>query len=685
MSRKVFASTETASACAALFPGSVEGIQQIVVDAKARALQALGTVYAAAGLRSFANTAQATDLASAEVGISSGILSVVKNVSPDKKLRDEANKQIVDLQAFVIDQFGANRQLYSAFKEYVSTEEWTRGAAQGGVSGERRYWLEEELKDFKRRGFELPEAQFAEIVALQKELSALSTKFSTNVAEDTTEVRFPLAALAGVPESVVKGLKPAADDPTLLVLKMDYPTYFGVMKNCEVAATRQAMSNAFENRAFPANLDVLKDVITRRHKLATMLGYTSYAHYDLENKMAKTPDTAQRFVDDLIPRLQHKWALEKQVLLRNLHPSVTLTAAGDIPAWDIAFCINNVKKTELNVSETVIQEYFPLDSTVQALFTVYQKFFDITFVTHDNASGLLWHKDTSMLEVRSNRTTTCIGYIVLDLFPREGKFSHACCHSVVPPVLQDDGTFSPALSVVLANFPAATADAPALFLHDDVETFFHEFGHAIHGLMGRTAMATFAGTRVKRDFVELPSQMLEEWLWEPEILQLVTKHYKTGDTLPIALIDAKVASKNAFSGRDSLRQLQFATYALAIFDAPFAAGQGPHGLDTTALFRAVQSPILGGVQYSETAHFECAFGHLMGYAATYYGYMWSEVFAQDVFEFIKAEKGLLSPVLGRRYVDNIIGVGGGDDPNAMLTRFLGRPPNADAFLRKLGV
>ena len=675
MSRRIFADVRAAATCAALFPRTVEGIQQIVADAKSRALGSLEQIYSPAGPRTFSNTAAASDLAAAEVGVSSSILSVVKNVSPDKLLRDEANKQIVDLQAFVIDQFSSNKRLYAAVKEYCATDEWTGGK----ITGERQYWLSEELKDFKRRGFDLPEDEFAQVVALQKELSALSTAFSTNVAEDKSEVRVKEAELQGVPEGIVKGLKHAEDGS--LILKMDYPTYFGVMKNCEVASTRQAMNNAFDNRSFPANLDVLKQVVAKRHRLATMLGYPSYAHFDLESKMAKTPETAQKFVDDLIPRLQQKWAQEKAVIVRSLHPSVVLTANGDIPSYDIAFCINNVKKTELNVSESLIQEYFPLGSTVQALFSIYEKFFDITFVKHENGVAL-WHQDASTLEVTCNKTHQLLGFIVLDLFPREGKFSHACCHSVVPPLAQEDGTFSPALSVVLANFPAPTPENPALFLHDDVETFFHEFGHAIHGLMGRTAMATFAGTRVKRDFVELPSQMLEEWLWEPEILQIVTKHYKTGEPLPNQLIEAKVASKNAFSGRDSLRQLQFATYSLGIYGLPFAAGSD---LDTTSLFRSIQPKIMAGIAYSETSHFECAFGHLMGYAATYYGYMWSEVFAQDVFQYIKDRDGLLSAELGRRYVDCIIGVGGGKDPNEMLANFLGRAPNADAFLKKLGV
>jgi thimet oligopeptidase len=686
MNSRVFADVSTASRCAQLFPRSVAGIQQIVADAKVRGLAALRAICNQPAPRTFLNTAQASDLARAEIGISAGILSVVKNVSPEKDLRDEANKQIIELEAFIIDNFSSNKKLYAAVKEYTLSEEWADSSA---ITGERRYWLEEELKEFRRRGFELPDDKFDEVVQLQKELSVLSTAFSSNVAEDKSEIVVEISNLLGVPESVVKALHPKSEEEkSLLVLKMDYPTYFGVMKNCEVAETRKRMSFAFENRAFPANLNILKDVILKRHQLAVLLGFPSYSHYDLESKMAKSPEAAQSFVDNLVPGLQKKWAKEKEVLTRKLHPSVVLTPEGNIQSYDVAFCMNNVKKTELNVDETAIREFFPMSSTVQALFDIYQRFFDITFTKMENGDEL-WHKDTSTLAVSCNRRKILLGHIVLDLFPREGKFSHACCHSVVPAVLitEDAETkvFSPALSVVIANFPGGTPDAPPLFTHDDVETFFHEFGHAIHGLMGRTVMASFAGTRVKRDFVELPSQMLEEWLWEPEILQLVTKHYKTGETLPQALIDAKIASKNAFSGRDSLRQLQFATYALSIFGLPFSAESGSEKLDTTRLFQSIQPKVMPGIEYAKDAHFECAFGHLMGYAATYYGYMWSEVFAQDVFQYIKDRNGLLSAELGKRYVDCIIGAGGARDPNELLKDFLGREPNAVAFLGKLGV
>lgn len=678
MTTRLFTEVRTVAECAALFPKTTTAVAELAAAAKARALTALEAVYATAEPRTFQNTAVSIDLAAANLDASASILSVVKNTHTDSAVREEARKWMVDLDAFSIDHFSSNRKLYNALKSIDASTVPT-------ARSEYQYWLENELKDYRRRGMDLPDETFAKVVALEKEISECTTQFNSNVAEDNTQVLIGLDGLTGVPAGIVSGLKKTEDGQSY-ILKMDYPTYFGVMKNCEVAATRKAMSDAFERRAFPKNEPVLRDVIFKRNQMASMLGYASFSDFDLDSKMARTPAIAQKFIDDLVPRLQIKWNQELAFLKQNLHSSVVLSDAGEIQYYDIAFCMEHAKKQLLNVDETTIQEYFPMNTTVKALFDIYEAFFDIVFESHEVGSEL-WHKDVTVLAVKDRQTKDLIGHIVLDLFPREGKYSHACCHSVVPPALTDDGkTFSPSLSVVLANFPAATETKPPLFLHSDVETFFHEFGHAIHGLMGRSHMATFAGTRVKRDFVELPSQMLEEWLWEPSILSKVTSHYETKETLPESLIKAKVASQNAFSGRDSLRQLQFATYSLSIFGNPFStSAKTPEELDAANLFCGIQPRLIPGVQFSNDNHFECAFGHLMGYAATYYGYMWSEVFAQDVFDYIRSHDGLLSAEMGRRYVDCIIGVGGAEDPNDMLKKFLGREPNSDAFLKKLGV
>ena len=498
------------AALAGLFPKTVAEVATLAEETKARALDDLSKIVGPSSSfassdagRDFTNTAAASDFAEASFAVSLSVLALVKSTNTDKEIRDAAAKALVDVRAFHIDNFANNKPLYKGLKSLDAAN----------LDTDRKYWLGETLLDYERRGMGLDDANFEKVVALQKQISELGTKFDTNISEDKTTILASKDELEGVPESSIAGLKTEGEGDALkYILGMDYPTFFAVMKNCTVAATRERMFLAFEGRAHPVNNDILHDIIRLRGELATILGFKTYTEYDLSSKMAKTPEVAKNFIDGLIPGLQKKWALERAELFApdQLHPSIKLTADGDVQVYDVPFAMNEYKKTKLNVSETQIQEYFPMDSTVEALFKIYQSFFDITFEKCElGEDSQFWHKDVSVLAVKDNTDGgKLLGYCVLDLFPREGKYSHACCYGLMPAFLQGetDGkeNFSPAIAVVLANFPAAQGDRPALFMHDDAVTFFHEFGHAIHGLMGRTKMATCAGTRVKRDFVELP-------------------------------------------------------------------------------------------------------------------------------------------------------------------------------------
>uniref|UniRef100_A0A7S1Q596 Peptidase M3A/M3B catalytic domain-containing protein n=1 Tax=Neobodo designis TaxID=312471 RepID=A0A7S1Q596_NEODS len=671
---------DNAAACAALFPQTKEGIAALVEAAKSQTATALEAITTATddAARTYDNTVRAADLSAANLSVAACSLALVKDTHVDKDIRAAAAEAVVELEKLSIDAFSSNKALYKAFKAVPQ-------GAIDAATAQRKYWYDEKMLDFKSKGLELPDDKFAEVVALRKRLAELDTKFSENIAEDKRTIVVPIAECAGVPQPILDGCKKVDDDKSY-ELGMDYPTYFGVMKNCTVASTRKAMQTAFENRAHPANLPVLHEVIQLRHQLATKLGFASYAHLDLCDKMAKTPETAQTFVESLFPKMSDKWALERQKLIdAGLPESVELVGEkkDTFRSFDLAFVMNKYKQDRLSVDEQAIREYFPLESTVKALYDIYENFFDISF---ESVKGqAFWHPEVEAMAVTDKRTGKLLGHIILDLFPREGKFSHACCHGILPPLQHDDGNFAPAVSVVVANFPKATADRPALFLHDDVETFFHEFGHAIHYLWGRGEMATTAGYNVKMDFVELPSQMLEEWMWDPKILKGASRHYKTGEPLPDDLIAKKIESKRAFSGRDGLRQLAFGHTALTFFNDKMGAVDSPDAIDTTAAQTAIDERIMTNVQRNPDGHFQCSFGHLMGYGACYYGYMWSKVFALDVFREIKAADGLLDPTVGRKYADTILGCGGGRDPNESLRMFLGRDPKPDAFFEDMGL
>ena len=292
-------------------------------------------------------------------------------------------------------------------------------------------------------------------------------------------------------------------------LGTDYPTFIPVMENCTVESTRHALWKIFVNRAYPRNSVVLKEIIALRDELATLLGFASYAHFNLDDEMAKNPETVDRFLDEIIIKCQPKVKQEIDLLLASLPVGIRLTDDGKMLPWDVSFIKESYKKRYLDIDEQKIAEYFPLEHTLSQLLDIYEQFFSITFKPVQ-LSGL-WHKDVTGIAVFDAAGKQLLGYLILDLFPRPYKYTHACEICIVKARNVQNVRF-PAVAVVLANFSQPTATRPALLQRSAVRTFFHEFGHALHEVLGATQLASLAGTNVKRDFVEMPSQMLEEWL-----------------------------------------------------------------------------------------------------------------------------------------------------------------------------
>ena len=315
-----------------------------------------------------------------------------------------------------------------------------------------------------------------------------------------------------------------------------------------------------------------------------------------------------------------------------------------------------------------------MEKTIKGLLSIYEQFLGLRLKQVD-VDGL-WHDEVRTLAVYDKKSNALLGYILLDLHPRPFKFSHACAGSIVPSTTHD-GKPTIQVSVVLANFPKGQGGQPSLLKPSDVRTFFHEFGHAIHYILGRQELASMAGANVKRDFVEMPSQMLEEWLWDNEILKMVSGHHKTGESLPDELIDTMIAVKNIAEGAAIQRQISLGTLSLNCFK------DGAHK-DVHKLVKESQQKCCPHIAFEPKAHMYAAFGHLTGYGARYYGYLWSKVFALDLFNEIK-KHGLLDPVIGKRYRELVIGRGGSKDPNELLKDFLGREPNSDAFFKDLGI
>jgi thimet oligopeptidase len=281
------------------------------------------------------------------------------------------------------------------------------------------------------------------------------------------------------------------------------------------------------------------------------------------------------------------------------------------------------------------------------------------------------------VQVYTAENKTLLGTLLLDLYPRQGKYTHACQMTIIPTFMKNDEQQHPGLAVVLANFPAPSSEKPALLKLGDVRTFFHEFGHALHALLGATQVVSLSGTNTKTDFVELPSQLLEEWLWDKQILKRVSSHYQTGLSLPDDLIDRIVQLKNFSTGYFVQRQAYLAQVALSYYNAETE-------INVQHVMQQLYTDIITHVAYPKEAHFYASFGHLYGYGAKYYSYLWSNVFAQDLFAAIKKE-GLTNQTVGKKYIASILKPGGTQNPTDMLVAFLGRKPRSEAFFAAMGL
>jgi thimet oligopeptidase len=625
--------------------------------------------------RTFENTVKPLDevYALSNIAIAQRVYEALELLSPDDAIRNAAHDAYITIQAFWVDNVTSNKNLFNALVSYA-----TKGDEQ--LSDQQRYFLNNVIDSFKREGLSLPDETLSLVNALRKELASLSADFDRNIAQDSSTITVTREELAGLEDDFIATLTKNSDG--LYIVGVDYPTYFRVMENCSVAETRKKLYLAFNNRAYPANDVLLKTIIKKRDELAQLLGYVDFAHCDLDDQMAHAPEKAQAFIADLAQKSSIKTKAEIATFTQDLPESVVLTKNGKIQPWDFSYLENSYKKTHFNLDEQKIAEYFPMQKTIDELFDIYHQFFSIDF--KEIPSSGLWHEDVTVVQVYSKHTNELLGTLMLDLHPRPNKYSHAAHTTIIPSTYKTDGTRVPDVSIVIANFSKPTATHPSLLKRSEVQTFFHECGHALHAILGATDIALLSGTHTKTDFVELPSQMLEEWLANKDILKKISSHYQTGQPLPDDIIDTIIKLKNLTTGYYVTRQAYLSSIALSYFSLYPNSALKETAKDPHAIMKQLYTTMLPHMAYIEDNHFYASFGHLTGYGAKYYGYLWSKIFALDLFATIK-QHGLLNPEIGQKYIKEVLSKGGAQDPNELLYNFLGREPNAQAFLQEMGL
>lgn len=643
-----------------LFPSTVEEVA-VIKDKAFETLKKINTlINKQATNQTYADTFDVLDAIQSEAIVSAEILDVIINCHPEQQIRDNARAAYLEIHNAITNTIMLNKQLYVSLKRYADNF-----LPEDNLTVEQRYFINHVMDDFIRSGIQTDDVTFAKIQKTVEEITEIGTQFQNNINSESSFFLTSLEELQGTPQYVIDALEQTANG--MYKINTSTAVVWGILEHCHVQEIRKKTYLQKSNVAYPQNIEVLSNLINKRDELAQLIGFPSYAALELSSEMAQDIVTVENFVNNLAtPSLAKATTEIQEWLAAYPNPAELLDDNGKIYKWNIAFLKDYYKQNTLNLNASAITEYFALEHTLDQLLKVYEQFFAISFKKHKFTR---WHEDVELVEVYKNGQL--IAYIVLDLFSRPNKFSHAASFSVITG--SKKGTErTTTVNVLMLNFQKPTKTTPSLLTMDDVTTFFHEFGHALHAALGTTTIASLSGTAVKTDFAEMPSQMLEMWLTEPEILKMVSKHYKTGKPLSDEVIAAIIKNNCYDAGHFICRQLGFTNISLQLYKE----GTNKNIQEITDINEQTMRP---HVANAESDHYIASFGHLYGYGAKYYGYMWSNVFAKDLFSEIK-KRGILDPKVGNDYINKVIGKGGATDPNEMLEDFLGRKPTIDAFV-----
>jgi thimet oligopeptidase len=617
----------------------------------------------------FANTVRALNDVNYIMAKVENRMSVIKETSTNAAVRDAATDQVK-----VIDEWSVGldyrEDVYRAIKAYADTHP--------NLKDEDAKLLADTMRDYRRAGLALPKAKRDEVEAERKKLSALSTDFLSNVTKAQSRVIFTEAEMEGVPADFLAQKDVSNSFGAYTVMANITWHYITVMENAKHEPTRLRMQTARDNLAKEKNIPLLQQILVLRDDIAHKLGYDNWADYVIEIKMAKTGRRATDFLERLRTGLQPKFDAEI-AQFRAMKARDSGDPNTPFLLWDWRYYANQLKKEKYTIDEDALKVYFPFQRCLDGMFTIYQRIFGLKFQRVD--PPYKWVDDLQLYSVSDAATGEPMGLFYLDMFPREGKYNHFAEFGIIDGKLLEDGSYQRPVVTLICNFPALQPDRPSLLPHEDVVTLFHEFGHAMHAILTRAKYARFSGTSVPGDFVEAPSQMLENWAWDKKVLDSFAADYRDpSKKIPPEILNQLKASKLAIEGTYYRRQLVLGLTDLALH-AQIHAGNADQAEPMADAIAAktffAEPPDTAWLAY---------FGHLMGYDAGYYGYAWADAIAADMATvFEKAPDGYFDREAGRRLREEIYAKGNSRDVNISIEKFLGRTESIEPFLKKIGV
>lgn len=623
----------------------------------------------------FENTIEALEFSGQQLD---RVTSIFFNLN-SAETNDEIQKIAQDISP-LLTEFGNDITLNEALFERVKTV--YNNKEQFNLTPEQTTLLDKKYKSFSRNGANLNEVDKTKLREIDKKLAALKLKFGENILAETNKFQHLVTneeELKGLPDGAKEAAKQLAEAKDLegWLFTLDYPSYIPVMTYAENRDLRKTLSLAFGSKGFHNddldNQQIVLDIANLRYQRAQLLGYQTHAHFVLEERMAKNPESVKTFLNELLEKAKPAALREYDNLKMFAKETDNLE---DFQKWDSGFYAEKLKQKLFNLDDEKLKPYFKLENVINGAFTVAEKLFNLEF--HEIDSVDKYHEDVLTYEV-TNSNGDFIALFYADFFPRSGKRNGAWMTSYKPQFVKNEEEERPHVSIV-CNFTKPTKTKPSLLTFNEVTTLFHEFGHALHGMLANTTYPSLSGTSVFWDFVELPSQVLENWCYEKEALELFATHYETEEVIPMELIEKIKESATFHEGMQTLRQLSFGLldmswHAVNPSDITNVKAHETMAFEDTKLHPDVESNCMS-----------TAFAHIFqgGYSSGYYSYKWAEVLDADAFEFFK-ETGIFNLETGTKFQKYILSQGGTVDPMTLYKNFRGKEPNPDALLRRAGL
>ncbi|MCC5519626.1 oligopeptidase A [Vibrio splendidus] len=578
---------------------------------------------------------------------------------------------------------GQHKGLFEAYKAIKASE------AFSALNQAQQKTITDALRDFELSGIGLPADEQHRYGEISKRQSELGSQFSNNVLDATmgwSKQITDVAELAGMPESALAAAQAAAEakEQEGYLLTLDIPSYLPVMTYCDNQDLRRELYEAYVTRASDRgpnagkwdNTEIITEQLKLRHEIARMLGFSTYSEKSLSTKMAETPDQVLGFLNDLAVKAKPQGEREVEELRQFAEKEFGVS---ELNLWDIAYYSEKQKQNLFEISDEELRPYFPESNAVSGLFAVLNRVFGMSVTEREGVDT--WHDSVRFFDI-FDATGTLRGSFYLDLYAREHKRGGAWMDDCRGRRITQSGDLQTPVAYLTCNFNRPVGDKPALFTHDEVVTLFHEFGHGIHHMLTQVDAGAVSGINgVPWDAVELPSQFLENWCWEEEALSFISGHFETGEALPKEMLEKMLAAKNFQSAMFILRQLELGLFDFTLH-TEYDPEVGARVLETLADVKSKVS-VLPSLDWNRFSH---SFGHIFagGYSAGYYSYLWAEVLSADAFSAFE-EEGIFNTETGNRFLNNILEMGGSEEPMELFKRFRGREPQIDAMLRHAGI